>query len=46
MEMAVVLRELLRAVRLEAGTGPAEATVRRAITAVPGRGGESLLAER
>jgi len=46
MEMAVVLRELLRAVRLEPGTGPAEATVRRAITAVPGRGGESLLAER
>jgi len=46
MEMAIVLRELLRAVRIEAGAKGPEATVRRAITAAPGRGAETVLSPR
>jgi cytochrome P450 len=46
MEMAIVLRELLRTVRIEAGSDGPEATVRRAITVTPGRGAETVLDPR
>jgi cytochrome P450 len=46
MEMAIVLRELLREVTVTAGRKGPEATIRRAITAAPGRGAETVLAGR
>ncbi len=46
MEMAVVLRELLRSTEVTAGADGAEFTIRRAITVTPGRGAETVLADR
>ena len=46
MEMAIVLRELLRASEVSAGIDGPEATVRRAITVTPARGGETVLTAR
>jgi cytochrome P450 len=46
MEMAIVLRELLREVTVTAGRDGPEATIRRAITAAPGHGAETVLAAR
>jgi cytochrome P450 len=46
MEMAIVLRELLREVSVTAGREGPEATIRRAITAAPGHGAETVLAAR
>jgi cytochrome P450 len=46
MEMAIVLRELLREVSVTAGRDGPEATIRRAITAAPGHGAETVLAAR
>ncbi len=46
MEMAIVLRELLREVEVSADPGSREPTIRRAITATPGRGAETVLADR
>ena len=46
MEMAIVLRELLRVAEVSAGTEGPEATVRRAITATPALGGETVLTAR
>lgn len=46
MEMAIVLRELLREVTVTAGREGPEATIRRAITAAPGRGAETVLTGR
>jgi hypothetical protein len=41
-----VLRELLREVTVTAGRDGPEATIRRAITAAPGHGAETVLAAR
>ena len=46
MEMAIVLRELLRVSEVSAGVEGPEATVRRAITVTPARGGETVLTAR
>ena len=46
MEMAIVLRELLRSTEVKAGAEGPEFTRRRAITAAPGRGAETVLADR
>jgi len=46
MEMAIVLRELLREVQIDAGTEGPEATVRRAITVTPGSGAQTVLTGR
>lgn len=46
LEMAIVLRELLRTTRIAAGIDGPEATRRRAITATPARGGETILSGR
>jgi cytochrome P450 len=46
MEMAIVLRELLRELTVTAGRDGPEATIRRAITAAPGHGAETVLAGR
>ncbi len=46
MEMAIVLRELLRSTEVRAGADGPEFTIRRAITVTPGRGGETVLADR
>lgn len=46
MEMAIVLRELLRICEVSAGIDGPEAAVRRAITVTPAKGGETVLATR
>ena len=46
LEMAIVLRELLRVSKVAASIADSEATVRRAITAAPARGGETVLTGR
>ena len=46
MEMAIVLRELLRSTEVTAGADGPEFTIRRAITVTPGRGAETVLADR
>ena len=46
LEMAIVLRELLRVSEVSAGSDGSEATIRRAITAAPARGGETVLSGR
>lgn len=46
LEMAIVLRELLRTVEIKAGTDGPEATRRRAITATPAGGAETVLTGR
>ena len=46
LEMAIVLRELLRTTEITAGIEGAEATRRRAITATPARGAETILTAR
>jgi cytochrome P450 len=46
LEMSIVLRELLRRTTISAGERGPEMTIRRAITAAPGRGGETALADR
>lgn len=45
LEMAIVLRELLRRVEIRGGEAP-ELAIRRAITVTPGRGAEAALRER
>ena len=46
MEMAIVLRELLRTAGIKAGIDGPEVTIRRAITVTPGSGAETVLADR
>ena len=46
MEMAIVLRELLREIEVKAGNGGPEFMRRRAITVTPGLGAETVLADR
>ena len=46
LEMAIVLRELLRTTEIRAGVDGPEATRRRAITVTPGRGAETILTGR
>ena len=46
MEMTVVLRELLRSTEVKAGAEGPEFMIRRAITVTPGRGAETVLADR
>jgi cytochrome P450 len=46
LEMAIVLRELLRTTEIRAGAEGPEATRRRAITVTPGRGAETILTGR
>lgn len=46
LEMAIVLRELLRTTRISSPTNRPEPTRRRAITATPAGGGETVLAAR
>ena len=46
MEMAIVLRELLRSTEIRAGIDGPEVTIRRAITVTPGSGAETFLADR
>ena len=46
LEMAIVLRELLRTTEIRAGAEGPEATRRRAITVTPGRGAETILSGR
>jgi cytochrome P450 len=46
MEMAIVLRELLREVSVSTGPDGPEAVIRRAITVTPGRGAETVLSPR
>ena len=46
LEMAIVLRELLRVSEVSARDSGSEATIRRAITAAPARGGETILTTR
>ncbi len=46
MEMAIVLRELLRETEIRAGAGEPEFMRRRAITVTPGLGAETVLADR
>ena len=46
MEMAIVLRELLRTAEIKAGIDGPEVTIRRAITVTPGSGAETVLSDR
>jgi cytochrome P450 len=46
MEMAIVLRELLRRTSVSADSHRPEATIRRAITVTPGQGATTRLADR
>ncbi|MBK5109835.1 MAG: cytochrome P450 [Thermoleophilia bacterium] len=46
LEMAIVLRELLRETRIRAGHAGPEFTIRRAITVTPGHGAETVLTDR
>ena len=46
LEMAIVLRELLRVTEVSAAISGQESTIRRAITAAPSRGGETILTAR
>ena len=46
LEMAIVLRELLRTTAVTTGNARSEATRRRAITATPARGAETILTAR
>jgi cytochrome P450 len=46
MEMAIVLRELLREAEVSNESDSPEVTIRRAITVTPGRGAETVLTDR